>query len=191
MIDWLFAPLSGGSAHTLSPMIAWHARCMVMAWGVIVPVAVLVARYWKIWPGQGWPQELDSKAWWHSHRLGQLFAVAVMSLGAYLAWRSNTLLSSEALKLHSNLGWTLACRGWAQVLGGTLRGTKGGPGEASERGDRFDMTPRRRLFEWSHKIMGWLALALACITIVLGLDLVNAPRWMMLSLFIWWARSLS
>ncbi len=187
MIDWLLAPLSGALAYALSPVIMWHARCMVLAWGVIIPLGVLVARYWKIWPGQRWPHELDSKVWWHSHRFGQSFAVAVMSLGAYLAWRSNSLLSSEALQLHSNLGWSLVFLGWAQVLGGWLRGTKGGPGEASVRGDHFDMTQRRRLFEWTHKVLGWLALALACLTIILGLVAADAPRWMMLSLFIWWA----
>jgi hypothetical protein len=54
------------------------------------------------------------------------------------------------------------------------------------RGDHFDMTARRRVFEWTHKILGWLSLGLACLTIALGLNLVDAPRWMLLSLLAWW-----
>lgn len=187
MIDWLLTPLSGALTHELSPVIAWHARCMVLAWGVIVPMAVLIARYWKIWPGQRWPLELDSKVWWHAHRFGQCVALALMSLGAYLAWNASASPSSHVIKLHSNLGWFLVFLGWLQVLGGWLRGTKGGPGEPSLRGDHFDMTQRRRIFEWSHKLLGWLALGLACVTIALGWVLADAPRWMILMMALWWA----
>jgi hypothetical protein len=186
MIDWLLAPMSGSSTHDLSPMIAWHARCMVLAWGVMVPVAVLMARYWKIWPGQRWPQELDSKVWWHSHRLGQTVAMIVMSIGAYLAWRVSAMPGSQLMSLHANLGWLLVLFGWMQILGGWLRGSKGGPSDANMRGDHFDMTARRRVFEWTHKILGWLSLGLASLTIVLGLKLADAPRWMLLSLIGWW-----
>ena len=187
MIDWLLSPLSGLPTHDIAPLIAWHARAMVLAWGVIFPVAILLARYWKIWPGQRWPQELDHKLWWHAHKYGQTFAVALMTLGVYLAWRARGAQWSPGLMIHASLGWFLVLLGWMQLLGGWLRGSKGGPREPSMRGDHFDMTPRRRAFEWTHKLLGWLALSLAVLTVMLGLWLVDAPRWMLLSLTVWWA----
>jgi Eukaryotic cytochrome b561 len=186
MIDWLLMPLSGAGSNELSPLIAWHARLMVLAWGVIAPCAVLIARYWKIWPSQRWPQELDHKAWWHSHRFGQGAAVALMLIGAYLGWRGSGQPTSRMLSLHASLGWLLVLLGGLQILGAWLRGSKGGPTEASLRGDHFDMTQRRRVFERTHKGLGWFALALACVTILLGLMLADAPRWMLLSLLAWW-----
>jgi hypothetical protein len=187
VIDWLLSPLSGLPTHDIAPMIAWHARAMVLAWGVIIPVAILLARYWKIWPGQRWPQELDHKLWWHAHKYGQTLAVVLMTLGVYLAWRARSAQWSPGLMIHASLGWFLVLLGWMQLLGGWLRGSKGGPGEASLTGDHFNMTARRRAFEWTHKVLGWLALSLALLTIVLGLWLADAPRWMLLSLTLWWA----
>ena len=59
------------------------------------------------------------------------------------------------------------------------------------RGDHYDMTPRRVAFEWSHKLLGYLALVLAVVlavvAIVTGLVQVDAPRWMFLVLAAWWA----
>ncbi len=48
------------------------------------------------------------------------------------------------------------------------------------------MTPRRVLFEYAHKGLGYLALLLALITILTGLWQANAPRWMVVVLGIWW-----
>jgi hypothetical protein len=166
--------------------MAWHARLMVLAWGVIIPVAILLARYWKIWPGQRWPEELDHKAWWYGHKYGQSLAIALVSLGAYLAWKSSAVASSQMLRIHASLGWFLLLVGWIQMLGGWLRGTKGGPTDHHERGDHFDMTLKRRVFEHMHKFLGWLALALAIVTMILGLIIADAPRWMMVCLSLWW-----
>lgn len=48
------------------------------------------------------------------------------------------------------------------------------------------MTPRRIRFEWTHKLLGYLALVLALIAIVTGLVHADAPRWMFLALAVWW-----
>jgi Eukaryotic cytochrome b561 len=186
VIDWLLSPLSGSSGHLISESVAWHARLMVLAWGVIIPVAILLARYWKIWPGQRWPEELDHRAWWYGHKYGQTLAIALVSLGAYIAWKSSAIASSQMLKIHAILGWFLLLVGWMQILGAWLRGTKGGPTESYERGDHFDMTLKRRVFERIHKLLGWLALALAMVTMILGFIIADAPRWMMVCLTLWW-----
>lgn len=184
-IDWLAAPLSGASTHTLAPWAAWHARCMVLAWGVLLPLGALLARFFKVTPRQDWPHTLDHRGWWHAHRALQWGGVLLMSLGAWLAW-GHGHGASTAARLHAWGGWALCALGWLQIAGGLLRGTKGGPGEPQLRGDHYDMTPRRRAFERAHKSLGWLAVALAVAVIALGLDIADAPRWMALALAAWW-----
>jgi hypothetical protein len=85
MWDWLLTPLSGATDHQLAPWAYWHARCMVLAWAVLVPAGALAARFFKVTPRQTWPQQLDNKAWWHAHRTLQWAGIAIMSLGALLA----------------------------------------------------------------------------------------------------------
>jgi len=184
-IDWLAAPLSGADTHTLAPWAAWHARCMVLAWGVLLPLGALLARFFKVTPQQDWPRTLDHRGWWHAHRALQWGGVLLMSLGAWLAW-GQAYGASTAARLHAWGGWALCALGWLQIAGGLLRGSKGGPGDSQLRGDHYDMTPRRRAFERAHKSLGWLAVALAVAVIALGLAIADAPRWMALTLAAWW-----
>jgi hypothetical protein len=193
MSTWLYAPISGATTHELAGLLAWHGRLMVLAWGVLIPVGVLVARYFKIWPGQRWPAQLDHPGWWHSHRACQWSAVCLMTLATALAWQSAQPAASLAgalqlnlPRLHTQLGWGLLCAAWLQIVAGFARGSKGGPTAATMRGDHFDMTPRRRLFEHLHKSLGWASLLVACATMLIGLVLVDAPRWMPLLLLLWW-----
>lgn len=45
------------------------------------------------------------------------------------------------------------------------------------RGDHYDMTRRRLMFEGWHKRAGYLAFVLALPTIWLGAELIDAPGW--------------
>jgi len=54
---------------------------------------------------------------------------------------------------------------------GLLRGTKGGPTTVRMQGDHYDMTPRRILFEYIHKILGCGNLALSIGATAAGLAL--------------------
>ena len=185
MLDWLLRPLSGASYHSIAPWAVWHARCMVAAWALLLPLGVMAARFYKVTPRQPWPQALDNKAWWHAHRGLQWAGIALMSLGAALAWQQGagaTLLA----RLHGWAGWALVAAGWLQIASGFARGSKGGPGEQTPRGDHYHMTPRRLAFERFHKALGWAALLAAVALITLGLGLVDAPRWMALLLGGWW-----
>lgn len=185
MADWLFAPLSGAADHHIAPWAYWHARCMVLAWGVLLPLGALAARYFKVTPAQRWPDELDNKLWWHAHRACQWGGVGVMSLGLVLAW-GRGLQAGAAAGAHAQAGWVLAALGWLQACSGWARGSKGGPTDAVLRGDHYDMTPRRRLFERMHKSLGWLALGASIAVIALGLAAADAPRWMPALLAAWW-----
>ena len=48
------------------------------------------------------------------------------------------------------------------------------------------MTPRRLVFEYVHKTLGWLALVLSVPVVLAGLVVADAPRWMFLVLILWW-----
>lgn len=186
---WLAAPLSGAATHEIAPSVYWHARLMVLAWGTLLPLGALVARYFKVISHQDWPHRLDDQRWWHAHRWLQWGGVLLMTAGLAVALgRSATgEPAAGAARWHAALGWAVAALAWLQVAGGLLRGSKGGPTDRALRGDHYDMTLRRRWFERLHKALGWAALLLAGAVIGLGLAVADAPRWMAVALALWWA----
>ena len=109
----------------------------------------------------------------------------MVCLGAGLAW-GNGQGVSQAAHWHGWAGWVLFVAGWVQVAGAFLRGSKGGPTDVQLRGDHYDMTARRRVFEVLHKSLGWLALLVAVAVMLLGLAAADAPRWMLVLLMLWW-----
>jgi len=188
MIEWLLAPMDAVSAHDVSGPLSWHARAMVLAWGILVPIGIITARYFKILPFQDWPRELDSHGWWNTHRVCQYGAFGMMLIGFWIILWSPPVQTKPGP--HAFLGWTVLALGLVQVAGGILRGTNGGPTDAARdgttNGDHFDMTPRRLLFVYVHKTICYLALGLAIVTILFGLWQANAPNWMWLTLILWW-----
>ncbi len=185
-MDWLLAPIDLARAHEVGFAVSWHARSMTLAWGVLAPLAVVIARYFKVLPGQDWPRELDTQLWWRGHWMGQGIVVLLSLFGLGLI-----LAASKGGGLHGALGYVLLALMAVQVGFGVFRGTKGGPTaparDGSPRGDHYDMTPWRVMFEWCHKLLGYLALGLSVVVILLGLWRANAPVWMWLTLGIWWS----
>lgn len=180
--DWLWQPLSGASEHHLTRLAAWHGRLMVMAWGLLFPVGILIARYAKVTPRQRWPEELDNKFWWHLHlslqSLGSLLMLLAIGLIVVVAQGPSSLA-----RWHAVGGWSLVAGVVIQVVGGRLRGSKGGPGIP---GDHYLMTRRRLVFEYVHKTLGWLTLVLSVPVVLAGLAVADAPHWMFLVLILWW-----
>ncbi len=184
--NWLSTSLAGHE-HASPPAWAyWHARLMVVGWSVLIPLGMVIARFFKVWPGQRWPEVLDNPIWWRLHVSLQSLGVAVMSLGVLLAFGRSAEGTSLAL-WHHWAGWTLVCVGWSQVAAGMLRGSKGGPGTDDLRGDHYDMTRRRLAFEVLHKSLGWAALPVVVGTTAAGLVMLDAPRWMAVLIGGWWA----
>ena len=169
MTDWLATPWSGATTHQIAPWAYWHARCMVLAWGLLLPLGALLARFFKVVPRQDWPRQRDNPMWWHGHRGLQWAGVLAMSLGAALAW-GQAGGATPAARLHAWVGWGLVALGWLQILGGWLRGSKGGPTDIQLRGDHYDMTPRRLAFERWHKGLGWVALLVSVGVVLLGAE---------------------
>jgi hypothetical protein len=169
---------------------------MVLAWAVLAPAGLIVARYFKIVPGQNWPAFLDNPFWFITHRrLGKATALLTLLALFAIVWASGGrfILSGS---LHALLGWLVVVLAVLQIAGAALRGTHGGPmnpftrqpkPEAEWPGDHFSMTRRRVFFEYSHKAFGYLAIGLSVAALFLGLHAADAPRWMWLALGLWWA----
>ncbi len=185
-LAWWLAPLSGATVHHLPDWAVWHARTMVAAWAVLLPLGVLAARFFKVTLEQDWPRQVDNRAWWHAHRGLQYLGMALVATGLFLAWNQGGQATTAAV-WHHWLGWVVVVAGAAQLLSAWLRGSKGGPTEPHLRGDHYDMTHHRRAFERWHKGLGWAALLLAVAVIVLGLVAADAPRWMAGGLTLWWS----
>lgn len=126
--------------------------------GVLIPVSVLWARFWKVAPHQDWPRQLDHKAWWHAHRTLQIAGV-VVGIGALALVFRRGAASPAPTCITSCVAVVTA--GLGQVLHGFARGSKGGPTDATLRGDHYDMTLRRVVFERVHKALGWMAVIAA------------------------------
>lgn len=199
-------PISGATEHHVAGWASWHGRAMVLAWGFLLPAGVLVARFFKVMPGQDWPARLDNKTWWHWHRILQYGGVLVMTAGLAIAL-VGTAGKSPWRNPHTVLGWAIVVLGWMQIAGGHLRGSKGGPtggpggsplSKPQWAGDHYDMTRRRIVFERLHKGLGYSLLLVSAATIFLGMAIADAPLWMWAGLiawivlyiaaFIWWQR---
>lgn len=134
MLEWLLAPIDPSRPHVVGFAISWHGRMMVLAWGFLVPLGIVVARFCKITPQQDWPRELDNKAWWRGHLAFQYAGgvATVLALGLIL-------LRPEVAKdsgPHRVVGWIVAGLAAVQFLAGWLRGTKGGPTAPTPDGSR-------------------------------------------------------
>ncbi len=186
MLEWLSLPIDAARDHDVSFAVSWHARAMVMGWGVIAPLAVIAARFFKVMPKQNWPQQLDNRHWWRSHWIGQSCVLVLSVIGLTLVMPATW----AEMSLHRWMGYGVLTLLIVQVMLGLLRGSKGGPTspapDGSPRGDHYDMTPKRRIFEALHKTIGYGVLLLSAGTIIVGLWDANGPRWMWLMLSGWW-----
>lgn len=186
MWEWLLSEVDASRAHTVGTAVSWHARIMVLSWGILAPLAVLIARFFKVMPNQNWPTQLDNQVWWRGHWMGQSFAVCLSIVGLLLVLPP----SFADMSLHRWLGYGVLIGMIAQVLLGLNRGTKGGPTAPAEdgslHGDHYNMTPWRRMFEALHKSLGYGVLCLGALAIFAGLWEANGPRWMWIVLILWY-----
>lgn len=188
MIDWLLSSIDPTRVHDIGEAVSWHARTMVGVWSFLIPLGIMSARFFKILPNQDWPKQLDNRVWWLTHQILQYSGGVVMLFAVWLIWDVDYQRDSSIW--HLWLGWITVGLCSTQYIAGWLRGTKGGPAEVERtgtlRGDHFDMTKRRKLFEYFHKTTGYLCLFIALAAIISGLWMVNAPRWMWIGLMLWW-----
>lgn len=193
-LQWLMSPLSGSTVHVVDFGTSWHGRLMVLGWGILLPVGILLGRFYKVTPGQDWPRWLDNPFWFRSHRAFE-YGAGVLMLAALVLILLASPASTRWGDFHTYAGWTLVVLGWVQLLGSHLRGTMGGPVEPFTRklrppeqwrGDHFDMTWKRVSFEYVHKVLGYGLLVLSVLILLSGLAAADALRWMWLLIGGWW-----
>ena len=157
---------------------------MVASWGVLIPAGGVVARYFKVVPRQDFPRLRHDLFWWRWHR-GLQYSGIALSTAALVVILVET--GGRVSTAHGVSGLIVMGIGWLQVLGAWCRGTAGGPDAPNAdperpetwRGDHYDMTLRRRIFEHLHKRGGWIAIGLADLTMMLGASLAGSPGWLM------------
>ena len=188
MWEWLLASIDPLRGHDVGFEVSWHGRLMVLGWSIMVPLGILSARFFKILPSQQWPKKLDSQAWWYTHLTMQYLTGVLTLVAVWLIWDVSG--TREGSFLHHLMGWTTVVLCGVQYLAGWLRGSKGGPTEVERtgtiRGDHYDMTLRRVVFEHLHKTTGYICLFAALIAVFSGLWMTNAPHWMWLIIVGWW-----
>ena len=158
-----------------------HGALMLVAWLVLLPLGALVARTRKVTPRQDWPRVVENLTWWWLHRVLQYAGVATALLGLAVGWRAAGGLPIGVM--HVQAGLLVLSLAALQIASTWFRGDKGGPtGTHADparpqtwRGDHYDMTLRRRVFEVWHKKAGWLSILLALPTVALGLRLYGWP----------------
>ncbi|MCV0426571.1 MAG: cytochrome B, partial [Roseibium sp.] len=79
--EWLISPVDPLRGHDVGAALSWHARIMVLAWGVVAPLSVILARFFKVLPWQNWPEQLDSKIWWRGHWMSQSLVLFLSVVG--------------------------------------------------------------------------------------------------------------
>ncbi|NIA69966.1 cytochrome B [Pelagibius litoralis] len=161
----------------MDPLIL-HALLMLVAWLVLAPLGILLARFFKITPRQDWPRQLDNRFWWYGHLICMYGAVGLAGLAV---WTAVSTTGGFELSLHAAFGSMAVGLAVLQVLSGWLRGSKGGPTDrraarndpSTWRGDHYDMTARRIAFEAWHKVAGYGVLLLALAAAASGLELLG------------------
>ncbi|WP_455227307.1 cytochrome b561 domain-containing protein [Lautropia mirabilis] len=194
-LDWLRAPLHTGPLDDVNPVDFWHGVLMGTAGAVLVPVAVLAARYWKIVPGQDWPRIINHRGWQRVHGLCGVAAVLCLVAGVAMAFQGMSLASHLAHP-HAWMGWGVMAVLLLLVVNIALRGSIGGPGRHQARtlvhlhdvpGDHYDMTRRRRIFEHGHRWLGYGLMLALFANVMTGYWHVNVPRGLALATLAWWA----
>jgi len=182
-----------GAAFLWSTPTIMHAVLMVVAWLLVMPAGVIIARYYKVLAKQDFPKELDNQFWWHWHLALQYGGMLLAVAGFLMVWDTQKSIGGGIGGMHAIAGIAAMTLGVLQIISGILRGSKGGPVDDNGRpnppekvrGDHYDMTLHRRIFEAFHKNAGYAALAAGCVAALLGLWQTGA-HWILYAAFFGW-----
>ena len=168
-------------------LLAIHAVVMVATWGIMVPVSLVITRFFKVMPGQNFPEVTDNNFWMRSHRALSVTAVVLSTAGAGLAWWA--LGGPSLASSHGQWGFAVIILGWCQIVIARQRGTHGGPWGLGNPahivrsrdqwfGDHYNMTLRRRIFEAVHISTGYATAVAGLVVVGFGMDQFGLdPEW--------------
>lgn len=162
----------------------WHGAMMAVAWLVLIPAGSLIARFYKVRPTQDYPNHVDDSFWWNAHRILQCAGAALAALAVWWAYDARGEVIDWQVA-HVQLGIVALALCAAQLFSPFLRGSKGGPTDTyadpadplTWRGDHYDMTLQRRVFEAWHKNFGYVAMLVAVAAAWTGIETAGLPDW--------------
>ena len=137
---------TGTFVHQVNTYVSLHASLMVIAWAILIPLSLVIARHTK---NECHPM------WFYLHRALNVVAVASFSVG----WAVAISIGSKTFKAHLAIG-TIACAfGITQPFNAWFRPKK-------THGDKVN--PNRHRWELLHVWCGRVGLILALSNMILG-----------------------
>lgn len=146
-----------GGVNNLVRVYLVHGILMIIGWGLLLPSGILIAKFGKHRPN----------AWWFKmHQILQPIGLLIALVGWAIALANFTTLGSgpglpfsHALIGSASMGISIS-----QSISGILRPKKEKDGEEKSKG--------RRIWEYSHRFLGWAALILSIVSCGIGTTLL-------------------
>eukprot|EP00054_Salpingoeca_dolichothecata_P027288 m.199540 g.199540 ORF g.199540 m.199540 type:complete len:631 (-) comp25918_c0_seq3:106-1998(-) len=162
------APVSASLATKASTATIAHGSLMIAAWVGFAPVGTFMARFLKY--------PLGAPLWFNLHFYVQIFVVmlTVISMIIVLA---NVEFQWEG---HQLWGVILLVLTGVQIILGLSRNLISG-----KTAESTDQGPRRGLFNWSHRIVGFLTFLVSAFVIIQGLNIISAQALAKKFMFAW------
>ncbi|WOL15598.1 cytochrome b561 and DOMON domain-containing protein [Canna indica] len=145
-IDYATGAVSGAGSGGF-PAKRWHGLLTILGWGVLMPVGVIMARYFK---------HLDP-LWFYSHISIQGVGFALGLVGIIAGFNLDDNVPGAAA--HQAIGICILVCGVLQVMAFLIR-----PGKAAK---------VRRYWNWYHHYVGRGAIVLAVANVFLGLSVAH------------------
>eukprot|EP00462_Mataza_sp_D1_P007373 CAMPEP_0175123458 /NCGR_PEP_ID=MMETSP0087-20121206/2257_1 /TAXON_ID=136419 /ORGANISM="Unknown Unknown, Strain D1" /LENGTH=742 /DNA_ID=CAMNT_0016405157 /DNA_START=24 /DNA_END=2252 /DNA_ORIENTATION=- len=131
-----------------SASINAHATLMTLAWGVLLPAGLIIARFYR---AKGW--------WFKVHLACQAAGLLLSFVGFCIAVGG---FATGTYKGHAFFGWLLMLVGLGQAIGGKLRpGFKDGNAKGSQ----------RRKWETWHRRVGRVTVGVGFLQLFIGVDI--------------------
>eukprot|EP00238_Polyblepharides_amylifera_P006398 CAMPEP_0196584760 /NCGR_PEP_ID=MMETSP1081-20130531/48379_1 /TAXON_ID=36882 /ORGANISM="Pyramimonas amylifera, Strain CCMP720" /LENGTH=314 /DNA_ID=CAMNT_0041906091 /DNA_START=273 /DNA_END=1217 /DNA_ORIENTATION=+ len=146
----------GGEGKDLKSLHQLHGFMMALGWGVLLPTGIFCARYFKN-SAKFDPWSLEPQLWYRLHVSLQIAGLVFAIIGYIVALAEFD--SGEHSDLHKNIGHSVIAIGLFQPLNGLVR---------PKIGAKF-----RRVWEWTHWVVGRGVIALAVYNIFLGFESYN------------------
>jgi hypothetical protein len=144
---------SGAVTEQLPVIKIVHGVLMFLSFGLLMPIGVIAARFGK--------DAFPAPKWFHIHRGVQTAALALALIGFALAIKFTIDAKVDHFSvLHSKIGLGVFIGAILQPFIAFIRPAKG--------------EKNRALWEAVHKSIGWLAVLLAILVILLGLKKIGA-----------------
>lgn len=154
--------VSGGVQQS-APWILWvHIICMSLSWGLLLPLAVVIANRCRNVPGG------STTAWYSWHKSLARFGWLLQTVGAICAVYYAEVYSTHLESRHAKFGVFIVIAGFLQPLSAVIRphSPAGGWPEGKK-------PVGRTMFELYHKGIGWTAIVSGLINVFLGARLAK------------------